>query len=355
MPRFFPAWISPYRFWNDPLDKIVTGVFAAGVVSTVYGYGKHFVITVGALAILLKLNAPNKRFPTAEKVSEKADLTGKVVMITGTTSGIGVETARVLALRGAHVFMVSRNVNRLIKVKTSIQKKLPLANIDCIWCDLNDQVSVRKCAEEFLDLKLPLHIFIANAGIMALQEREETSQHLEKQMGVNFIGHYLLLKLLTEKLIESAPARVIILSSTANRFYNPDVLKYDKLETVPYEAWQAYGNSKMMDYMLARYYHEKYSGSGITSVSCNPGGIMTGLQGNIESWIRFKWFLVRSFFFKTIPQGAATTVYCATHPDIVNHGGEFFNNCKLGKLGGKVTPSSADCALLCKRADALIS
>jgi len=354
MRPFFAAWNSPYRFWQDPLDRIFTCLFIAGAVSTAYGYGKHFAITIGSLAILLKIWGPNKNFPTAEKISEGIDLSGKVVMVTGTTSGIGVETARVMALRGAHVFMVSRNVNRLIEVKSSIEMNVPGAKIDCIWCDLSDQNSVRKCAKTFLDMKLPLNIFICNAGIMALQEREETAQQLERQVGVNFIGHYLLLKLLTEKLIESAPARVVILSSSAHRFYNGKVLKNKRLETVPYEAWRAYGNSKMMNIMLAQHYHEKYFGRGITSVSCNPGGIMTGLQDHVESWTMFKWMIVKTFFFKNIAQGAATTVYCATHPDILNHGGKYFNNCKVSKPTPKVIPSTADCATLCNTAEALI-
>lgn len=354
MRPFFASFSSPYRFWNDPLDKIFTWLFVAGVVSTAYGYGKHFVIIVATLAMLLKLRAPNKKFPTAEKVSEGVDLSDKVVMITGTTSGIGVETARVMALRGAHVFMVSRNVNRLIKVKTCIETNVPGAKIDCIWCDLSDQDSVRKCAKEFLNMKLPLNSLICNAGIMALQKREETAQHLERQIGVNFIGHYLLLKLLTEKLIESSPARVVILSSSAHRFYTGDVLKHDKLETVPYEPWRAYGNSKMMNIMLARHFNWKYSGRGITAVCCNPGGIMTGLQKHVESWTLFKWMTIRTFFFKNIAQGAATTVYCATHPHVVNHGGKYFNNCKVSKLITKVIPSMADCVALCNAAEALI-
>jgi len=354
MRPIFAASNSPYRFGQDPLDRIFTVLATAGVVSTVNGYGKHFVIILGTLSILLKLKAPNKKFPTAEKVSEGVDLSGKVVMVTGTTSGLGVETARVMALRGAHVFMVSRNVNRLIEVKTSIERNVPGAKIDCIWCDLSDQNSIRKCAKEFLDMKLPLNIFICNAGIMALQARRETAQHLERQVGVNFIGHYLLLKLLTEKLIESAPARVVILSSSAHRFYDGKVLKHKKLETVPYEAWRAYGNSKMMNIMLAQHYNEKYSSRGITTVCCNPGGIMTGLQEHVESWVLLKWMLVRTFFFKSIAQGAATTVYCATHPDILNHGGKYFNDCKVSKLIPKVVPTMADCAVLCNAAEALI-
>merc|ERR1719397_2506188 len=106
-------------------------------------------------------------------------------MITGPTSGIGTETARVMALRGARVFLVSRNVTKLIRTKTSLERKVPGAKFDCIQCDLNDQVSVRNCAEEFIKMKLPLHIFIGNAGLMAIQKREETKQGLERQVGVN--------------------------------------------------------------------------------------------------------------------------------------------------------------------------
>jgi len=354
MPPFFPANNSPYRFWTDPLDRIFTGLFATGVVSMALGYGMYFVIFVATAATLFKLNAPNKKFKTAEKVSEGFDLSGKVVMITGPTSGIGTETARVMALRGAHVILVSRNVNKLVKTKMSLERKVPGAKFDCIQCDLNDQVSVRKCSQEFINMKLPLHIFIGNAGLMALQKRQETAQGLERQVGVNHVGHYLLLKLLTGTLLESAPARVVMLTSAAHRFFNPKVLEHEKLETVPYEAWQAYGNAKMMNSMVVRYYNQKFSSSGITAVCCHPGGIMTGLQGNVERWISLKWLLVKPFFFKSIEQGAATTVYCATHPDVLNHGGKYFDNCKVAKLGSRVIPDMAACTALCNATEALI-
>lgn len=354
MPPFFPASNSPYRFWKDPLDRIIIALFTAGICSTALGYGIHFVIIVLTIAMFFKLNAPNRKFKTAEEVSEGVDLSGKVVMVTGPTSGIGTETARVLAFRGAHVILVSRNVNKLIKTKTQLEKKVPGAKFDLIQCDLNDQASIRKCAEEFIKMKLPLHIFIGNAGIMCLHERQETMQGLERQVGVNHVGHYLLLKLLTEKLIESAPARVVMLTSSAHKFFSPKVLKHERLETVPYESWRAYGNSKMMNSMVARYYNETFSGSGITAVCCSPGGIMTGLQINVESWIRFKWLLVRTFFFKSIEQGAATTIYCATHPDVLNHGGEHFDNCKVVKLNSRVIPDIAACTALRNTTETLI-
>lgn len=354
MPPLFPASNSPYRFWKDPLDKFLIALFTTGIVSTALGYWIHFLIIVATIAVVLKLNAPNKKFKTAEEVSDGVDLSDKVVMVTGPTSGIGTETARILALRGARVILVSRNVNKLIKTKMQLTKRVPGAEFYFIQCDLNDQVSIRKCAMDFLKMKLPLHIFIGNAGLMALQERQETMQGLERQVGVNHVGHYLLLKLLTEKLIESAPARVVMLSSAAHKFFSSQVLRHERLETVPYEAWRAYGNSKMMNSMVARYYNEKFSGSGITAVCCSPGGIMTGLQVNVESWIRFKWFLVRSFLFKSIEQGAATTVYCATHLDVLNHGGEYFENCKVAKLKSRVIPDIAACTALCNTTETLI-
>lgn len=354
MPPFFPASHSPYRFWRDPLDKVITVLFTAAVTATVLGWGLYFAIIILTLAFVFKLNAPNRKFKTAQKVSEGVDLSGKVVMITGPTSGIGTETARVMALRGAHVILVSRSVNKLVNTKNSLERKVPGAKFTCIKCDLNDQNSVRECAKEFLSMKIPLHIFIANAGLMAIQERKETEQGLERQVGVNHVGHYLLLLLLTDRLIESRPARVIMLSSSAHVFWHPRVLQHKMLETVPYEAWRAYGNSKMMNSMVARHYNRQYDNSGITAVCCNPGGIMTGLQTSVELWVRFKWMLVRPFFFKTIEQGAATTVFCATNAEVVDHGGEYFDNCKVKKLTSRVVPDLAACNALCKATEALV-
>merc|ERR1719397_751387 len=104
-----------------------------------------------------------------------------------------------------------------------------------------------------------------------------------------------------------------------------------------------------MNDMVARHYQRQFSSSGITAVSVNPGAIITGLQGNIETWISIKIYMWQTFFFKTIPQGAATTVYCATNPDVLKNGGKFYENCKVSKMSSSAkVPDLAACTALCK-------
>lgn len=259
---------------------------------------------------------------TAEGVSEGADLTGKVALVTGTTSGIGQETARVLCSRGAHVLMACRDVSRAEMVAKEIRESIAHADVDVLELDLRSLASVRKCAEAFLKTGLPLHLLILNAGVMA-NPRELTADGFESQLGTNHVGHFLLTDLLLERLKSSAPSRIISVSSSAHRMGHFD---FDDMNLErSYSAWGAYGRSKLANILFASELNRRLEGTGVVAVSLHPGVIKTELWRHLGVMFRVVIGFFASPFTKSVPQGAATTLYCATSKDIV--GGKFYMNC----------------------------
>lgn len=188
-------------------------------------------------------------------MTEGVDLSGKVAIVTGTTSGIGVETALALAARGAHVILAARNRARLAESRKSIAERLAEMGVQAqlteLLLDLADLESVAEFVRRFKALKLPLHILVNNAGVMALPP-SKTKQGFEMQVGVNHLGHFALFSGLLDVLKTSAPSRVVALSSSAIRLADRKFLDHPKLDTVPYYPWGAYGNSKMSNFFFAR-------------------------------------------------------------------------------------------------------
>lgn len=329
---------------KDPLDTVMAVLVILVLIATFASLNGYALPAWGILLVLFAILyavAPRRKFPTAEAASAGIDLSGKVVMVTGPTSGIGVETARVCALRGAHVLMAARSMKKLEETKKYIEEDLAQkhgmkAKLTLLECDLDDLESVRKCLVTFKALSLPLHILINNAGIMALPEREATAQGLEKQVGVCHVAHFLLtrglLPYLEKSSTSSSPSRVVCVSSMANIMMDADFLDHARLETTPYDQWAAYGNSKTCNLLHAQELHKRYFNCGdtpgVAAFSLHPGGIHTGLQGHVDWWTMLKWRVVTPLFFKSIAQGAATSIYCATKPGLEEHSGKYFDNCK---------------------------
>jgi NAD(P)-dependent dehydrogenase (short-subunit alcohol dehydrogenase family) len=325
------------------------GILCILVLVAIYaswkGYAVYAWVSLAVLYGIMYAVAPKRKFPTAEAVSEGVDLKGKVALITGPTSGIGVETARVLALRGAHVLLAARSAKKLEETKKEIEDNIARnhgarAQVTCLECDLNDLQSVKRCAKEFESMNIPLHILINNAGIMALPTREATAQGLEKQVGVCHVGHFLLTKLLLPYLEKSTapnePSRVVCVSSMAVTMADSDFLQHARLETTPYDQWAAYGNAKSANLLHAQELHKRYSKNGVMAFSLHPGGIHTGLQSHVDWWTMLKWYVVTPLFFKSVEQGAATTITCATKAGIEEHGGKWFDNCKPTETATKI-------------------
>eukprot|EP00276_Gloeochaete_wittrockiana_P006118 CAMPEP_0184653624 /NCGR_PEP_ID=MMETSP0308-20130426/11357_1 /TAXON_ID=38269 /ORGANISM="Gloeochaete witrockiana, Strain SAG 46.84" /LENGTH=304 /DNA_ID=CAMNT_0027089205 /DNA_START=132 /DNA_END=1046 /DNA_ORIENTATION=- len=265
------------------------------------------------------------RSTTAEQAAKGIDLSAKVAIVTGATSGIGKETARVLAHQGAHVILGCRDVKNAELVAQELIKVTKNSKVEVIPLDLASLASVRSFAEQFKSTKLPLHILIDNAGVMATP-RSLTRDGFELQFGVNHLGHFLLTNLLLEQLRESAPARVVVVSS--NLHEKGHINFEDIMSEKSYDRWGAYGQSKLANILFARELNRRMAGTGVTVNAVHPGFIPTDLTRNINPFAPYLFKYIVSPFLKSIPQGAATTVNVEVNPALANVGGKYFTNCQ---------------------------
>ena len=260
---------------------------------------------------------------TAEEVTAGIDLTGKLALVTGVNSGIGFETMRVLALRGAHVIGTARTLAKAEAACGQVSGKLtPLA------CELESQDSIRACAREVDRLGRPLDICIANAGIMALPKRELVNG-VEKQFATNHLGHFLLVNLLRPRIDAAEGARVVIVSSAAHLQAPAAGIEFDDLAAErSYGAWRAYGQSKLANVLFAKALARRL-GSTRSANALHPGVIGTNLGRNMNPLLSAVLGLVMRPFGKTIPQGAATSCYVATRPELNGVTGKYFSDCAV--------------------------
>jgi len=271
---------------------------------------------------------------TAEEATIGLDLTGKVAIVTGANSGIGAETARVLALRGAHVIMACRDLARADAARQQLLLKskgrIPEARLELIRLDLASLASVRTFAREYVAQKRPLHLLINNAGVLH-KHRTLTEDGFEAQMGVNHLGHFLLTAMLLESLEACAPARVVQLSSDAINMATLDSTFVDlQWERRKYSMWRSYGDSKLMNLMFARELDRRVQGTGIVAQAVHPGVIPTALarDRSLSTMLLGLAFLHK---MKSVGQGAATTLVAATSPEYAKHGGLYLADCQPHK------------------------
>jgi len=171
-------------------------------------------------------------------------------------------------------------------------------------------------------------ILVNSAGVMLVPERTLTEDGVEMHLATNHIGHFLLFQLLTPVLLASTPSRVVVVSSDAHTFAQRRI-DYSRLPSVPeaqYSGFGAYQQSKVANILFALEIHRRYSSQGLTAYSLNPGGIKTGLQDEATQWWLHAIMWVFAWAMKSIPQGAATSVYCAVAPGLEAVSGEYFNN-----------------------------
>ncbi|KAL1809038.1 hypothetical protein DCAR_0728566 [Daucus carota subsp. sativus] len=291
---------------------------------------------------LLGFNGPSgfSARSTAEQVTEGVDGSGLTAIVTGSSNGIGIETARVLALRGVHVIMGVRNVNAGKKVKDDILQKIPNAKIDVMEIDLNSQESIRKFAKEYISCGHPLNILVNNAGIMA-PPFTLSKDNIEQQFAVNHLGPFLLTNLLLDTMKKTAEdsqkeGRIINISSDLHFYGYKEGIRFDKLnDEASYNGNTAYSQSKLCNILHTNELTKrlKEEGVNITANSLHPGVIATNLlsHSSLLSW--FNTFA--QWVTKNIPQGAATSCYLALNPQVKDISGGYFadsNQAKPSKL-----------------------
>ena len=272
---------------------------------------------------------------TAEAVTVGKDLSGRHAIVTGANTGIGFETARVLALRGCSVTLGCRNLATAEAARGRIARQNG-ADVRVQQLDLGSLASVHRFAAEFLATGRPLQLLINNAGV-ALMERRVTEDGFEAHFGINQIGHFVLTRLLLDRLCESAPARVVAVSSHAQHWATLTAGLADlNWEKRPFNGFKAYGDSKLMNVLFTNELNRRLEGTGVVANAVHPGLVRTELSRNSPTWMSIVLGPVL-FFAKGPARGATTVVYAATDPELGQRGGGYYASCRparTAKLGG---------------------
>jgi NAD(P)-dependent dehydrogenase (short-subunit alcohol dehydrogenase family) len=274
---------------------------------------------------------------TAAEVIEGIDLSGRHAIVTGASSGIGVETARVLATAGAAVTLAVRNTDAGARTATEITDATGNDAVDAKPLDLADPASIAAFARAWDG---PLDILVNNAGVMALPVLELTSAGWELQFATNHLGHFALALGLHDALAAAGNARIVSLSSRGH-LRSPVVFDDVNFSSRPYDPWLAYGQSKTANVLFAVGATNHWAADGITANAVHPGGIMdTNLARHMDpeqvAQLRAAAATTGAttqtvngapIRFKTIDQGAATSVLVATSPQLEGIGGRYFEDC----------------------------
>jgi NAD(P)-dependent dehydrogenase (short-subunit alcohol dehydrogenase family) len=255
---------------------------------------------------------------TAEEATHGLDLAGKTFLVTGCNSGLGLETTRVLGLRGAHVIGAARTRDKAAKaLADSGAEGTPIA------CELSDPGSVKACVTAVNGMARRIDATICNAGIMALPE-PRTTLGLDLQFLTNHIGHFILVTGTLDAL--SDDGRVVMLSSGAHRMAPDSGIDFDNLSGErDYSPWKMYGQSKLANILFAKSLASRFEGSPRTANAVHPGVIKTNLVRHIAD----PDAMLKSMTLKTVPQGAATQCLVATHPGLAATTGEYFADCQV--------------------------
>ncbi len=274
---------------------------------------------------------------TALEVVQGISLRGRHAVVTGGASGLGLETSRALAAAGAALTLAVRNLEQGETSAAELRQQFPGAAVTVAQLDLGDLASVRRFVADWTAGGAPLHILVNNAAIMACP-LQRTAQGWESQFATNHLGHFELTTGLLPALLRAVQfngeSRVVCLSSTGHKIAGVDFddIHYQRRD---YNKWNAYGQAKSANALFALGLHLRFGAQGITANAVHPGGIMTGLQKflPLEEMRALGWLKADDTpldIFKTPPQGASTSVWAATAPELTGHGGMYLEDCNQG-------------------------
>jgi len=264
---------------------------------------------------------------TAEQVTAGVDLGGRTALVTGVNSGIGQETMRVLALRGARVIGTARTLEKAKDACSNVAgDTLPLA------CELTDRESIAACVADIGTT--PLDIVVANAGIMALPKLELV-RGVEKQFATNHLGHFELVTSLLDNITAAEAPRVAIVSSAANMQAPRAGIEFDNLDGhAGYSGFRAYGQSKLANVLFANELDRRTPDKVMVN-SLHPGVIKTNLGRHMQGPFALMLGLVMFPFMLTVPQGAATSCYVAANPETADQSGKYFADCRVARANSR--------------------
>jgi NAD(P)-dependent dehydrogenase (short-subunit alcohol dehydrogenase family) len=292
---------------------------------------------------------------TTDEVLAGKDLSGTTVFITGANSGLGQETARAMAAKGAHVIMAGRDQAKLDEAVAAIRASVPKAQLDTLTVDLASLESIRAATSRARQRFARIDLLINNAGVMACPF-EHTADGFERQFGTNHLGHFALTAELMP-LVERGHAKRIVNLSSRGHHFAPVDFDDPNFERRAYDPWISYGQSKTANVLFTVGLEQRFAVLGIQAFAVHPGGIQTNLGRHMtEEMVAALMERVTSrdsgFEWKTIPQGAATSCWAATAPELEGKGGVYCEDCHVAEVddesssGGvrsyAVNPSYAD-------------
>ena len=278
---------------------------------------------------------------SADKIIKDVNLKKNISIVTGGYSGIGLETTKALVKAGANVIIPAKRPELAIKNLEGIVSK---ENI--ISMDLGNLNSIKSFTDAFIEKHNRLDILINNAGIMACPETRIGS-NWESQFAINHIGHFFLTKKLMNLMANTENARFVSLSSSAHSLTG---ILWDDIhfQNTPYDKWMAYGQSKTACSLMAIEFNNRMKNRGVEGFAVHPGGIITPLQRHLEKdeMVTLGWMdedgspseLAKNFF-KSTNQGASTSLWCATSPDLNSLGGVFCEDCNIAKRKSEIDES----------------
>ncbi len=282
------------------------------------------------------------------KSADSQLLSGRVALITGANTGIGLVTARELAARGAHVFVACRSVEKGQAAVDEIRKTTGNPQVELLALDLGDFASVRQCAQTFLARDLPLHLLINNAGLAGAKGL--TKSGFELAFGTNHLGPFLLTQLLLDRIKQSAPARIVTVASRAHTRVSG--INFDAVQkpTVSKAGLPEYGASKLANVLFSAELGRRLVGTGVTTYALHPGVVASDVWRELPQPFR----ALAKLFMISVEEGAMTTLYCATSPSVTTQTGLYYDKCSL-KVPSKAGQDAALAAELWKRSEAWVA
>jgi len=263
------------------------------------------------------------------------DLDGRTFLITGANTGIGRETARALAARGARLHLACRSQDAGRRTIDEISAQTGNRELELLALDLGDLESVRRCADAFLSTGEPLHVLINNAGLAGAHGM--TASGFEIAFGTNHVGPFLLTSRLLDRLQSSAPARIVNVASVAH--YNAPGIDWEAIRkrTRSFTGMREYSTSKLANVLHAQELARRVDGAGVTTYALHPGTIASDI------WRRVPW-PVRPLMTRRMQspeQGARTSLYCATSPDVAGETGGYYDDCRRKEPAAAATAGLA--------------
>ena len=285
---------------------------------------------------------------TTDQILDGVDLSGRRFVVTGASSGLGEETTRALASKGATVSMLARSRERSEAAAERIRERVAGAKLEICDVDLADLASIRAFADGYLADHDAIDVLINNAGVMCCP-LSRTADGFEMQFGTNHLGHFLLTGCLLPAILRGQSPRIVNLSSAGHSISNVD-LDDPNYESSDYDPWEAYGRSKTANVLFTVELARRLRDRGVLCFAVHPGAIMTELgrhltQETLNQMIEFTQSRQTSSAddaapnmpFKAVEAGAATQVWAATAPELATHSGAYLGDCQLGVEGENPT------------------